>query len=110
MLHPVEAACHFAPDMSHGTIVVESDLAEFPRAIDEVNSTEARNLAITAAAQRGMADPRINGNPSGAYPVNSEGCSLYQLRDERGQSLPPQHPKMQIARYRNDILVCRRLV
>jgi hypothetical protein len=35
---------------------------------------------------------------------------LEQVRGDQGEVLPPQHPRMQVARYRIDIPVCRRLV
>lgn len=110
-LHVVEAACQLAPDRSRGTIVLESDItAELPLAIEELGTTEARNLALSYAAQCGIPDPRINGNLPGAYPINGKGASLDQVRDNLGQALPPQHPDMQIARYRIDVPVCRKLI
>ncbi len=110
-LFVVEAACQFTADYSQGSIVIESDNnTEFPLAIEELGSTAARNLALGYAAQQGIPDPRINGNPSGAYPINSKGVSLDQVRDGAGKAVPPQHPEMQISRYRIDIPVCRKLV
>lgn len=111
MLHVVEAACQLAADRSRGTIVLESDITDnFPQAIEELGSTEARNLALGFAAQCGVPDPRINGQTPGAYPINAQGASLDAVRDGQGNSLPPQHPLMQIARYRIDMPICRKLI
>jgi hypothetical protein len=111
-LQVVEAACSFANDFSSGQVVIESSITDqFAQAIDELGGTEARNLAIHFAARCGCSDPRINGSPGGAYPINKHGQSLDQVRDQAsGQPLPPQHPDMQIARYRVDIPICKRLV
>lgn len=103
----------FSEDMSHGTVVVESDAQ--PRrgsnnAIDELQSTAARNLAIGHAAQRGMADPRLNGMTVPTYPVNQKGIPLDQVRDDKGQQLPPVHPEMKVWRFRAEIQVTRKLV
>lgn len=105
----VESACEFSPDISRGVVVVESDAeqGEFSRAFDELNSLDARNMAIGYAAVRGMGSARINGNLIGPYPVNSEGLPLDSVRDEKGQSLPQTHPRMQPARYRLAVPVCR---
>jgi hypothetical protein len=111
MLHIVEAACQFTQDYASGVVVLESDITDhFPSAIEELGTTEARNMSLGFAAQKGCPDPRINGQTAGAYPINVEGLPLEQVRGEDGQALPPQHPRMQVARYRIDIPVCRRLV
>lgn len=112
MLQVVEQACTFSPDNGHGVIVLESDITNpsFAPGIEELGSAEARNLALGYAAKRGIGDPRINGNPSGAYPINSQGLSMEHVRGPNGEALPPQHPLMQPACYRIDIPVTRRLV
>lgn len=110
-LHVVEKACKFAPDMSTGTIVIESSNDEqFNLAIEELQSAAARNLAAGYASSKGMGDARINGNVVGPYPINAKGVPLDQVKDEAGNTLPPQHPEMQPAAYRADIPVCRKLV
>ena len=110
-LQVVESASTFANDLSHGVIVVEStEKSAFNLAIDALSTAEARVLALGYAASRGVADPRINGSPSSAYPVNHEGLALEMVKDASGQTLPADHPRMQPACYRIDIPVTRRLV
>lgn len=111
-MHVVEGASLFSADMGQGVVVIENDrVSDFGTAIEELGTIEARNMAIRYAASKGMGDPRINGSPQGAYPINSDGQSLDQVRDPATQqSLPAQHPKMQPARYRIDIPVTRRLI
>ncbi len=111
MLHIVEPACKFTNDITSGIVVIESDITDIlPNAIDELGATDARNMALGYAARQGCSDPRINGQPGGAYPINSEGRPLETVTGEDGNSLPPQHPRMQVARYRIDIPICHRLV
>ena len=110
-LQVVEQATKFTSDRSHGTVVIESDITQqFPMAIEELGSVDARNLAIGFAAAHGVPDPRINGQTPGAYPINMDGLSLEMVKGEDGKPLPPQSPKMQPARYRIDIPICRKLV
>lgn len=80
-----------------GTVTLESSHEEFPQAIMELKHGSARNLAITAAAKDGLPDPRceISGAP---YPVDSE-----------GKLITDPHTQ-QIARYRIDVPVTRKLV
>lgn len=107
----VPGACKFTDDNGQGVVVVECDRAtDFNLAIEELQGTAARNAAIKYAAERGMGDPRINGNIGYPYPVNRDGVSLEMVKDASGNSPPPQHPSMQPARYRVDVPVTRRLV
>lgn len=100
-----EELCKFADDKKKGIIVLESDEKfNFPNAIEELRSMQARNMAIGHAAQLGCADPRINGVASPAYAVNQDGESLEKLATEG--EFPPQHPKLQVASYRVDIPIC----
>lgn len=111
-LQIVEAACRFEPDMSRGLVVIESDQGSghFQQAFFELESQDARHLALGYAARAGMGDTRINGNLSGIYPINSEGLSLELVRDEKQQPLPQTHARMQPHRYRVDVPVTRRLI
>jgi len=110
-LHIVEQGSRFAPDNGSGIVMLESDITDhFPNAIEELQSTEAKNLAVQFASQRGVADPRLNGMSPGVYPINAEGVSLDQVAGEDGQALHPAHPRMQVARYRADISITRKLI
>lgn len=110
-LKVIPEASKFTDDNGQGVVVVECDRAsDFNLAIEELQGIAARNLAIKFAVERGVGDARINGNIGYPYPVNSKGVSLEMVKDENGNSLPPQHPLMQPARYRTDVPVTRRLV
>ena len=54
-----------------GTMIIVSDL-EGGAAIEELQSADARNLAIREAAKLGLADPRINGFPQ-VKPLGADG-------------------------------------
>jgi hypothetical protein len=114
VLNIVVAACQFQPDRSKGVVVVESDLGSsggsFQQAFSELESQDAVNVAQRYAVQCGCAPARLNGNKIGPYPVNSEGLSLEHVKDGNGNPLPPQHPRMQPARYRLDVPVCQPLM
>lgn len=110
-LKVIPEACRFTEDNGQGVVVVECDRAsQFNLAIEELQGVASRNLAIAHAATRGMGDPRINGNIGHPYAVNAKGVSLEMVKDDTGNSPPPQHPLMQPARYRVDVPVTRRLV
>lgn len=117
MLHIVNDARYgsrFETDFSRGVVVVESDLplknGSFHAAIDELTGNEAKHRAIGYAISRGVGDARINGNTSGAYPVNDDGVPLEFVRDEHNNPLPNNHPKMHVKKYRVDVPVTRRLI
>ena len=110
-LKVIADASKFTDDNGQGVVVIECDrTTDFNVAIEELQGIAARNLAIKFAAERGMGDPRINGSIGYPYAVNSQGRSLEMVKDEAGNSLPPQHPLMQPAKYRTDVPVTRRLV
>ena len=99
----------FADDLGNGIVVLESDEQhDFPVAIEALRSMDARNLAIGYAAKLGCSDPRVNGIASPAYAVNQDGDLLEKMAAE--SDLPPQHPKRQVAAYRVDIPICKKLV
>lgn len=107
----VEKLTTFAPDMSAGKIVIQSNEDDnFVQAIEELGSAEARHMAIAFAASKGCPDPRINGSLEGPYAVNEDGQAMDEIHDSEGNSLPPQHPKMQPVAYRVAVPVCRKLV
>lgn len=108
-LNVIEKACKFTPDRGRVVVVIEcSETSQFAQAITELGEIGARNLALSYAAANGIAWPCINGNVGHPYAVNSEGYSLENVKDENGDPLPPQNPRMQPARYRIDIPVTRR--
>lgn len=110
MLRIVEEASHFQPDGSRGVVVVESDAATaapFHASFDELTSPDAIAKAQAYAIAQGCSPAMLNGNKSSPYPVNADGKSLEQVTDEKGNSLPQTHPKMQPARYRIDIPLAR---
>jgi hypothetical protein len=114
VLNIVVNACNFQPDRSRGVVVIESDLGpkggNFQEAFSELESQATVQMAQGYAAQCGCAPAMLNGNKQGPYPVNSEGLSLEHVKDDRGNNLPPQHPRMQPVRYRVDVPVCRPLM
>jgi hypothetical protein len=111
MIKVVEQACVFQPDMSKGTVVLESDVEgpNFSQAFDELNGMDARSIAQAFAASKGCAPAYLNGNVVGPYPINSQGFPLDMVRSENGQPLPQTHPLMQPARYRLEVPVSRPL-
>jgi hypothetical protein len=99
----------FSDDLGSGIVVLESDEQhDFPIAIEALRSMDARNMAIGFAAKLGCSDPRVNGIASPAYAVNQDGEELEKLATD--PDLPPQHPKRQVAAYRVDIPICKKLV
>lgn len=111
MLRVIEEASEFQPDGSRGVVVVESDQGgpPFTDAFQELDGAAAVHLAQQYATTKGCSPAYLNGNKTGAYPVNAEGLSLEHVRDEKGGALPQQHPRMQPQRYRVDIPVSRPL-
>jgi hypothetical protein len=96
-----------SPDRTVGKIVVESDLTDFPRAIDELNAPDARRLALAYANQIGIVPSSLNGNAEGPYAVNDDGVAIedavahYQLQvDPYGQPVDRAHPKLQPRHFR----------
>lgn len=101
-LSVVPAASTFAEDMSRGQVVVESDVAgpPFQAAFDELQSPEARTLAIRYAVSKGMSSPRLNGANSSTFPVNDQFTPLEQVRGDDGKQPPLTDPRMKPHRYR----------
>ena len=107
----IEKACSFAPDLSKGEVVIESDYGQenFASAFEELTSPDAVRLALTYAKTRGVDSPRLNGSTYGPYPVNSEGKPLDAVFDEKGEPYPMTHEKMIPRRYQITVPVCRPL-
>lgn len=98
MLTVIEKKCEFNETNSGGKIVLASDLAQGNLAIQELLSAEARNMAISYAASKGLASPGVSGSVS-TYPVDFQGNELKEIRAD-----------IPIAAYHADIPVTARLV
>lgn len=109
MLHVIESASEIAADGGRGRVVVESDCGgpPFTKAFAELESQDTRNLALNWAGTHGISSASLNGFSSAPYPVNVDGRSMEAIRGEKGEALPQNHQKMQPARYRVDVPVCR---
>jgi hypothetical protein len=108
MIHVVAQACHVENDRSKCIVVLESDNKKnFPGAIEELSSTDARNIAL-AHARTLISNPRMNGS-NHPYPVNSQGYPLDQLPPDVA-ALPPTAPQRQPAVYRIDIPIAAQLL
>ncbi len=80
-----------------GTVICESDKTDWPLAIAELQNGSTRNTAIEAAAKEGLADPRCE-IALAAYAIDAEGEPVVKPKEQ------------QIAAYRVDVAVTRRLV
>jgi hypothetical protein len=88
-------------DGTRGAVVLQSDAAEFPQQIEELQSAACRNEAIKAAVGAGIKGlPGISRTVDPAYPVNSKGEVIEGLADNKGVPLSPSHARMQPAAYR----------
>ncbi len=105
MLNVVKETSSFLPDLSKGTVTIESSCVgpPFHAAFEELNGMDAVNLAQRFAAANNMTRAFLNGNKSGPYPVNAAGVPLENVRGPNGEALPATHPDMQPARYRLDV-------
>lgn len=108
----VEQASKIDENGAEAVVVIESDeVRNFGLAIEELNGAGAKQLACQWASSKGLAPAACKPHGAGAYPINGEGLSLELVVDEATkQPLPPQHPRMQPARYRVDVPVARRLI
>jgi hypothetical protein len=89
-------------DGSRGSVLLESDLESFPAQIEELGSAPARSAVLMAATKAGIkGQPGISRAIDPPYPVNfKEEAIDGTLKDDEGNSLPPQSPRMQPAKYR----------
>ena len=86
-------------DTTGGTIVVATDAVESNAAYPELESMDARNLAIKTAAGLGLSDPRISGN-----------VDIAAVDAETGEALILNVPPGTNVRWQASIPVTRRLV
>jgi hypothetical protein len=80
-----------------GRVVLTSDKPEFPLAIEELASADARKAAIAAASMRGCPDPRVSNMAAKPYPVDPEGNPVVD------------QTKQAIAGYRVDVDIIPRM-
>lgn len=109
MLAIVEERSKLDQAAGRGEVVIRaisSSPNDFTSQIEELKSIAARNLALKHAAQCGITPPRINGNTSAPYAVNSKGIPLEEVQDSQKESLPLNHPEMQPAEYWITVPVC----
>jgi hypothetical protein len=97
-------------DGSRGHVTVESDLEKFPAQIEELQSAKTREAVLLAIVKEGITgNPGISRTVDPAYPINSKGEAIENLKDEEGNPLPPQHALMQPKAYRARFEVTARL-
>lgn len=91
-------------DGSRGVVLIESDLPSFVDQIEELRSAKAREFVLQATVKAGIKGlPGISRTVDSPYPVNSEGESLDNLKDDKGNAIPLTDkraaPKSYRARY-----------
>lgn len=88
-------------DGSRGAVTIESDLGELPLQIEELTSSRARETVLAEAVKAGIKGlPGISRTVDPPYPVNADGETIENLKDDEGNPLPPQHPRAQPKAYR----------
>ena len=89
-------------DGSRGSVLIESDLDSFPAQIEELGSAAARNFVLKSAVEKGIkGQPGISRTVDPPYPINFSGEAIDgTLKDDEGNPLTPQSPRMQPANYR----------
>lgn len=88
---------NYEGDNQRGNVIVESDLSDWPLAIQEVQSMPSRKLAVEHAVKLGMADPSVNGNIS-YFPVDTTGEVVIDSTKQR------------IYRYRGEIPIIKKMI
>lgn len=111
MITVIPQDCEIAPDLSRGTIVIESDKSgpPFHEAFEELKDMATRNHALQYATTVGIAGALMNGNLDGPYAVNKEGVPLDRVRGPGNTALPPSHELMQPHRYRISVPVHKKM-
>ena len=85
-------------DGTQGTVTCESDITDhWPNAIEELKNGATRNTAIAAVAKEGLPDPRC-GMTLAPYAIDDKGETVVRPKEQ------------QIAAYRVDVAVTRRIV
>ena len=79
-------------DQTKGVVTLESDKRDFSQAISELQSAEARNVAISAAAAKGRAAPWCTWKPSAKSPraisLRSKAGGLWRPRADSNPLKP----------------------
>ena len=108
----VKYGSQVAQDRRTATIVLESDAgtpSNFTAAIEELQSREAKDYAISCAAHWGLASPSLNGLTSAPYAVNAAGVPLVEVVLAPGEQPAKDDPRFKVARYRSDVPVMARI-
>ena len=73
MLKLVESATNYAPDMTRGVVVVESDSGpgKFAEAIEELSGNDAKHFALLVFTRQSGECARLSGSVSGAASVGA---------------------------------------
>lgn len=88
-------------DNSRGAVTIESDLPSFPNQIEELGSARAREFVLATAVMEGIKGmPGISRMSDPPYPVNADGETIENLRDEAGNPLPFSDPRAKPKAYR----------
>ncbi len=88
-------------DGSRGSVLIESDAKKLGSQIEELSSAGAREDVLLAAVKEGIkGQPGISRTVDPPYPINLEGETIEDLKDEEGNPLPPTAPRCQPVKYR----------
>ena len=82
-------------------VTLTSDSERYSDQIEQLMSTEAKNMAIKEAAEAGITGtPGISNVHHAPYPVNVNGDIVMQVKGPDGEELPDTHYLKQIKEYR----------
>jgi hypothetical protein len=100
-LYVVEDSCVIDKELRNGKIVVESDQKSGSDALAELDSQEARQLALSYAVSKGVSGASINGIGR-SYAATKEGS---EITPDDARATPPKT----VHRYRTEIPVIRKI-
>jgi hypothetical protein len=88
-------------DGSRGSVLIESDLPAFGNQIEELTSAQAREFVLASTVKAGIKGlPGISRMVDPPYPVNSDGETIENLKDDEGNAISPWAPRSQPRSYR----------
>jgi len=88
-------------DGSRGIVTIASDAESFPAQIEELTSARGREHVLMSVVKEGIkGQPGISRMAEPPYPVNADGETIENLKDEDGNPLPPKSPRLQPVAYR----------